>query len=150
MAMTKWMRIAALALVPMLSACTEDPIIDEDTDPGDDVATIRLQIGQQTVDVGPGGAVLTFDIPRGESTINASFLRQSGTTLTLPSTGEYSVSFIPATPSRMTFTRTGHFSGTLTGLQTGPTTMQVALVHGSHSDFGPHNVTVNVLPPIDN
>jgi hypothetical protein len=148
--MTKWMRIAALALIPMLSACSDDQIVDDDDDLGEEVATIRLTIGQQTVDVDQDGANLSFDIPRGTSTITASFLRQSGTALVLPSNGEYAVNFVSANTARMSFARTGDFSGTLNGLQTGPVLMSVELLHGSHSDFGPHNVTVNVLPPTDN
>jgi hypothetical protein len=147
--MTKWLRIAALALVPIMSACTEDPIIDPDADPGEDVATIRLTVATQTIDIGPGGASLSLDLPRGTTTITATFLRANGTTLTLPSTGAFAVNFASNNTNRMTFTRTGNFTGTLTAGLAGPAILSVELLHGSHTDFGPHNVTVNVQPPTD-
>jgi hypothetical protein len=149
--MTKWLRIAALALIPMMAACTEDNEGTTDVDPADDVATIRLTMGSQSVDISRTGSVAgNFEVPRGPSTVTATFLRSNGTPISLPATGSFQINIVSSNSSRLTVGRTSPFVMTLNGVQTGAVTLQVSLMHGSHDDIGPFNVSATVLPASDN
>lgn len=147
--MTKWMRVAALALVPMMAACNEDET-GPDADPGEEVQTIRLTLGTQTVDVSRTGSVAgTFAIPRGQSTVTVSFLRENGTPLTLPATGGFQINLTPSNAARVTVTRVGPYQFTLNGVQTGAVNFGVELIHGSHTELGPFTVGATVDPATD-
>ena len=148
--MTKWMRVAALVLLPVMAACEEEATGNNEEDPGEEVAVIRLAIGSQTVDIANGSAAGTLDIPRGASTLTATFHRQSGTPITLPSTGAFTIAVTSNNTSRVTVSQTNPFSVTVNGLQTGPASLNVSLVHGSHTELGPVPVSVNILAPVDN
>jgi hypothetical protein len=149
--MTKWMRVAALVLLPMMAACEEEANGPDEVDPGEEVAVIRLALGNQTVDVAQNGSVSgTLDVPRGNSTLSATFHRQSGTPITLPSTGAFTIGVTSSNPGRVSVAQTNPFSVTLNGVQTGTATLAIRLIHGSHDEIGPFNVTVNVLPATDN
>ena len=149
--MTKWMRVAALVLLPVMAACEDDATGTTQEDIGEEVATIRLTLGSQTVDISATGSVSgNFDIPRGNSTMTATFLRQSGTPITLPATGAFTISAVSSNTGRVTVAQTNPFSVTLNGVQTGTATLAVGLVHGSHTEIGPFPVPVTVLPAVDN
>lgn len=147
--MGKWMRVAALMLLPVMAACSDDNGPVDNTDPGEDVVLIRLTIGTATVDVTAGGASRGVDVPRGATSIDAAFLNANGNPVTLPASSTYALDVVSSNTQRLTFTRTGAFSGSLNGLQTGAVTLSVSLVHGSHTDFSPRTVNVNVLPATD-
>lgn len=146
--MMKWMRIAALAVLPLCLACTSDDS-GPDPDPAEEVDFIRLQIGDQTVDVSPTNVSVTVDIPRGSTPISATFRRSTGTTIALTGTEGFELQVATANQDRLTFERTGVFAGTLHAAVSGVTTFTVTLVHDNHTDFGPRTVTVNVLPLVD-
>lgn len=148
--MTKWMRIAALVLLPVMAACEGDDGGGPDTDPGDEVETIRLAIGTQTVELTNGTANRAMDIPRGNSTMTATFLRANGTAVALPATGSFSIVVTSVNNARVTSTQVSPYVVTLNGLQSGPSTLQVSLRHGSHDELGPWPMTVNVAPATDN
>ena len=148
--MAKWMGVAALMLLPVMAACSEDNGPIDNADPGDDVAMIRLTIGQATVDVTAGGASRGVDVPRGATAIDAAFLNANGNPVTFPASSTFAIEVTSSNTGRLTFTRTGPFSGTLNGIQTGAATISVSLVHGSHIDFQPRTVNINVLPATDN
>ncbi len=149
--MSKWSQAAALMLLPLMAACTSDQDPIDNGDPADDIATIRLTIGQQTVDITEAsGASREVDVPRGATTLNASFINANGNPVTLSSTSTFFIDVVPSNTARLTFTRTSPFGGNLNGLQTGAVPVAITLMHGSHPDFGPRNVTINVLPPTDN
>ena len=148
--MAKWMGVAALMLLPAMAACSDDNGPIDNADPGDAVAMIRLTIGQATVDVTAGGASRGVDVPRGATTFDAAFLNANGNPVTFPaSSSTFAIEVISSNTGRLTFTRTGPFSGTLNGIQTGAATITVSLVHGSHTDFQPRTVNINVLPATD-
>ena len=150
MMMTKWMRIAALALIPLAAACEDDTDGGTDVDPGDDVETIRLTMGSQVVNISSGGAVSgSLDIPRGQTQMTATFLRANGTTLTLPSTG-FQINVTPTNTSRVTVARVNNFTVTLNGLQSGAVGLSVALAHGTHNEVGPHTVNATVANATEN
>jgi len=133
-----------------MASCTDDEEPIGSSDPADAVVTIRLTIGQETVDVTASGASRSsVDLPRGAITLAATFLNANGTAVTLPSSTTYALDVVSSNTGRLTFTRTGAFTGTLNGLLTGSTTIAVNLIHGSHSHIGPRNVTINVLPATD-
>jgi hypothetical protein len=148
--MSKWMRAAVLVLVPLMASCTDDeePLVSND--PGDAIAIIRLTIGQTTVDVTSSGASRDVDVPRGATTLAATFINNNGTTVTLPSATTYALDVVSSNTGRLTFTRTGAFTGTLNGVLSGAATISVNLVHGSHSHVGPRTVNVTVLQATDN
>ena len=148
--MTKWMRVVALMLLPAMAACSEDSDPIDNDDPADAIVMIRLRIGQQTVDITEAGASRAVDVPRGATALDATFHNAAGNSVTLPTNSTYALDVVSSNTGRLTFTRTGPFAGTLNGLQTGPATLAVSIVHGSHADFGPRNVTINVLPATDN
>jgi hypothetical protein len=146
----KWMRIAVLALIPLAAACEEDGDGGTDVDPGEDVETIRLTMGSQSVDISRGGVVSgTLEIPRGATQLSASFLRANGTSIALPSTGTFQINVTSTNTSRATVARVSNFVVTLNGLQTGAVGLSVELHHGSHAEVGPHTVNATVLPATD-
>jgi hypothetical protein len=146
----KWMRIAVLALIPLAAACEEDGDGGTDVDVGEEVATIRLTMGSQSVDISSVGVVSgTLDIPRGATQLTASFLRANGTSIALPSTGTFQINVTPTNTARVTVARVSNFVVTLNGLQTGAVGLSVELHHGSHAEVGPHTVNATVLPATD-
>lgn len=148
--MRKWMRIAALMILPAIAACSDDSDPIDNDDPADAITTIRLVIGSQSVDITESGASRAVDVPRGNTAVDATFLNANGNTVILPSNTTYAIQVVSQNTQRLTFARTGAFAGTFNGVQTGPVTVEVSLLHGSHTDFGPRNVTINVLPATDN
>jgi hypothetical protein len=147
--MSKWMRVAALMLLPVMAACTDDSDPVDDGDPADAITMIRLTIGSQTVDITEAGANRAVDVPRGATAVAASFYNAGGGEVVLSSSSTYAIELVSQNTGRLTFTRTGAFAGTFNGLQTGAVTVAVSLLHGSHADFGPRNVTINVQAPTD-
>ena len=147
--MSKWMRVAALMLLPAMAACSDDSDPIENDDPAEDIVMIRLNIGGQTVDITEAGANRTIDVPRGTTALAATFLNAAGNTVTLSSSSTYALEVVSSNTGRLTFARTAPFAGNLNGLQTGAATLAVSILHGSHTDFGPRNVTINVLPATD-
>lgn len=141
--MTRWMRAAALALlVPALAACDDDGT--EPNDHADDVAIIRLAVGTQTFNIMQSGAQGGLTIPVGSTPVTATFLAANNDVLTIGSNFRLDVD--SQNSSRVTFTRTGSFSGTLTGVAAGTAVVNVCLRHiaDNHCDFGPHPINVTV------
>ena len=143
---------AVLALALFGAACSDSTGTDDD-EHEPEVATMRLTIGNSTVNVSANGTVTggPLVIPRGATTpITASFLKADGTPdpkvtasefrlqVTL-STGVTGITFANATPNGLngSFTTTA----TATGGQ-----IRFALLHieENHEDFGPFPVTVQV------
>jgi|SRR5688572_9258656 hypothetical protein len=148
--MSKWMRVAALMLLPAMAACSDDSDPIDSDDPAESIVMVRLNIGGQTVEITEAGANRAVDVPRGATSLDATFFNAAGNPVTLSSTSTYALDVVSSNTGRLTFTRTGPFSGTLNGLQTGSATIAVKILHGSHEDFGPRNVTINVLPATEN
>lgn len=147
--MIKWMRLAAMMLLPVMAACAEDSDPIDSGDPADAITMIRLTIGSQTVDITEAGANRAVDVPRGSTPVTATFYNQGGGEVLLSSSSTYAINLVSQNTGRLTFTRTGAFTGTFGGIQTGAVIVAVSLLHGDHEDFGPRNVTINVLPATD-
>lgn len=148
--MKKAMRAAALLILPvMLAACTDDGSGPVHGDLGNTVTMIRLQVGADVVDIISTGALTPVDFTQGEVLISAEFRDENDRVVDLDADEGFQVNVVPTAGNRLAFQRTGAFSGLLTGLLSGATSMQVELVHNGHLHFGPHVVTVNVLPQGD-
>jgi hypothetical protein len=134
------------------TGCDDD---DDPVEPPDEpeVATIRMTIGAQTVTVDTDNGTVTGGpilVPVGGagSTITAEFLRADGQPDPVVTEADFVFRVFPADESVLTYTETSAFEGTLTGLQAGPTTMDVDLFHipADHAEFGPFPIPVTVTP----
>jgi hypothetical protein len=154
------MRTWTLCSIALLALTACKDTTDPDHEP--DVATLRLVVGTtnaQTVTVATGCAVtggpisLTVNQAR---TVSATFLNASGQPDPVANDadefqlagGEGQADPVPS-PSSITFTRSGPFTGSLTG--TAATTagsMFVSLLHPveGHEDWGPCAVPITVSP----
>ena len=130
-----------LVALSALAGCQNDPV-EPDEEPEIEIA--RLTIGAQTVNlIGGSGASVT--IPMGSTVVSAVFLDADGATLSLP-TDEFELRMESQNTARVTFARTGPFSGTLTGISAGAAVVKVAAYHlvEQHEDFGPSDLNVTV------
>jgi hypothetical protein len=144
--MIRFVGIALLAGAASLTACEDDPVVE---DPEPEVATMRLTIGSQTVDVDDTGAVTGGPIALTTAvnpTISVQWLKADGTAETLVTSAEFQLNATPANAAIVTFTRASAFAGTLDGLTAGSTTIEFSLFHleEMHEDFGPFDVQVTV------
>jgi hypothetical protein len=133
----------ALTLAGVTAACGDD---EEEPEP--DVQTIRLVISgtPQPINISREDETPPIVITPGEHTVTAAFLRANGDPEPLVTDEEFEL--------RLSFTPTGvatfeagavPFTGTLTGVAAGTTTMKVELYHllEGHADFE-KNVTLTV------
>jgi hypothetical protein len=125
------------------TACDDETPVE----PEPMVATMRLTVGSQTVDVASNGAVTGGPIVISANTaISAQWLLANGMPEPLVTAAEFQLNATPADMGVVTFTRTSAFAGTLNKVTTGSTTIAFALYHieEMHEDFGPHNVSITV------
>lgn len=154
--MQKW-KLIPLAAALLLGACKDT------TEPEDEpnVAALRLTVGTtnaQTINIATGcvvsgGAInLTANQARA---ISASFLNAAGQPDPIANdAGEFQLGGNTGqndptpTPSSITFSRTGAFSGTLTGTATTTGSVFLSLLHieEGHADWGPCAVPISVSP----
>jgi len=142
------MRFSTFALIALVAASG----CKKDEEPEPEVASVVLTVGTATVTISSTGAVtggpITVTRPN-QASISASFRKADGTQDPVAHGSQFELQVTSANTGLLTFTRTGAFAGTLTGV-TGPaagsTTIAVSLFHTveMHADFGPFNVTVNV------
>src|SRR5688572_20413473 len=139
-----WSHTAALLLVLVFGGCSDDPV---EPDPADAIVAMRLTIGAQTITINQAGTVTGGPVTVNAATtaVSAVFLDMGGQTITLP-TAEFEFRAVPDNSARLTFVRTGAFSGTLTRNATGAASLSVSLFHlgSGHDDFGPFSVPVTV------
>ena len=149
---TRWIRALALAplfaTVAMLAACDDDPAEAID-DPAEAIATIQLTVGASTVTLNTSGTVIAgpspIVIPTGTQNVTATFLNDAGASVNAE-LGEFELRLTPANASLLTFSRTGAFTATLTGVAAGSTSLDFVLWHNveQHEDLGPWPVLVTV------
>lgn len=131
-------------LAPAFAACDDDP-----TEPHDEEipSAIRLTVGTQIITIddllGVTGGPIAINV--GARAVTAVFLDEDGDVMEVHD-DEFELRIVPASTSIVTFTRTGAFAGTLTGVVAGNTTVAVSLWHleEEHTDFGPFNVALTV------
>lgn len=133
----------ALAALVAGTGCKKE----EEAEP--DVASVTLTVGSQTITINSTGTVtggpIVFTRPTAP-TISASFRNAAGTPDPVAHGGDFEMGVVSAATGTLTFTRTAAFTGTLTGVAAGSTTIAVSLFHiaEAHDDFGPFNVPVTV------
>jgi hypothetical protein len=134
--------VAAAAFM-LAVACDDDP---GEAEP--EVATLRIIIGTDTVEVDEFGNVTggPISIPTGATSLTAEWLRADGSPEPLVDDAEFDLQGVPANTGVVTFSSATVFTGTLTGVASGSTTIDFALFHTAeqHEDFGPHTVPVTV------
>jgi hypothetical protein len=150
----RWTR--ALAFVPLLAAiatlaaCDDNPTDDDDDgdDPAEAIATMRITIGAITIFMTPEGTIpsgpTSFTVGGGVHIVSAAFLDANGQVVT--GLGDFEFRLTPTNTSLVTFARTGPFSGTLTRVAPGTTTLRVGLFHTGegHFDIGEHQIPITV------
>lgn len=123
--LTRLLRYALVGLmVTGVTACDDDPA-DVEEEP--EVQTIRLVVGSQTINF-IASQPAAF-IARGAHNVSVSFLRANGSVDPVVNATDFEVQITAANTSIVTFTRTGAFTGTLTGVAAGSTTLKVCLFH---------------------
>ena len=140
-----WLRALVVPLLVAVPVACDDNPTDPEGDPADDVAEIRLQVGNQTVRIIDGTPDGPVTIGVGATAISATFRDAAGAVVPGVDTDEFEVRIDVANSDVATFTGTG-FTGTLTGVAAGTTTAQVSLFHveEQHSDVGPWTVSIVV------
>jgi hypothetical protein len=140
-------RRAALVAVAALAvgACSED-----EHDHEAEVDFMRVTVGAQQVMVNSTGAVTggPISVTSGAATaVTVAFLDADMADALAEHADDYQANI--AVPAGMTFTRTGPFTGTLTGSVAGTSNVSFTLFHieENHEDFGPFNVPVTVTVP---
>lgn len=138
--------VAVLAAGALAGCDGDDPVIPGD-DHAEEVDAVRLTVGSQVVEVDIGGAVTggPIAIPAGSSVaVTATFLDHDGDLIQLHA-DDYELRLEPQAAGVVTFTRSGAFAGTLTGVAAGQTSLAVLLWHleEDHEDFE-QLVTVSV------
>jgi hypothetical protein len=143
---TRWTRAgrkaSALAAI-LLLALTAAGCNDSGTEPDDDepnVATMRLTVGQQTINVNARTGAVTggpIVIPVGNTAVSAQFLLDNGQPDPVATSASFRLDVDPANTQVVTFARTSAFAGTLQGLQAGSTTILFGLFHlgEGHEEF---------------
>jgi hypothetical protein len=141
---TRWATLLALSVLT-LGACTKD-----EHDHEVDVDFMRITVGAQQVMVNSTGAVTggPINLVRGVSTsITVAFLNAAMADALDDHADDFQVNV--TTPSGVTFTRTGPFTGTLSASAAGTYSVGFSLYHleENHEDFGPFTVPVAVTTP---
>lgn len=129
-----------LLVLTMALGCSSEP-----TEQEPEVETMRLVIGSTTVNFTGGTctpSASSVTIPAAGTTVTASFLKADGTPETIVTSDEFELQVTPTTR----FTRSGAFTGTISGGAVGSASLGFALFHKieQHEDFGPCNLTVTV------
>lgn len=146
---------AALAITTLAAACGKDSTEPDEAEPS--VASIRLAFSNAAAPVtfsGVAGETRNVTIPRGATTVTASWLRADGTIDPVATTQTFRLEVTPAATGGITFVRsaTNAFSGSITATTAtaaGTTIpVQFALFHVAegHEDFGPITVNIAVTP----
>lgn len=129
-----------LAAVALVTACDDDPI--EPEDPAEDVESVRLTVGGETVEIGSGDHT-DITIPLGETTdVSAVFLDADGNEVGGLG-GDFELNIqLEEGAEIATFERDASdpFAGTLTGDVEGDAEYAVQLYHipGGHEDLEVH------------
>jgi hypothetical protein len=136
--------LAILALGLPAASCDDETAPEEEPE----VATMRLTVGAQTVNVADDGTVTggPIVIAQGNTAISAAFLRADGTADPLVTADVFRLDIESDNAGIASFVRGGSFSGSLVGAAAGSTILRFSLFHleEQHEDFGPFPVAVTV------
>lgn len=138
--------LLTLMLGLTVASCGSDPMAEEEDEP--EVATMRLTVGSQSIDVADDGTVTggPISIPVGSTTVSAQFLLANGQPEPLVTADVFQLNVDSDDASVASFSRGGAFNGTLVGAAAGNTILRFSLFHieEGHEDFGPFPVPVQV------
>jgi hypothetical protein len=128
--------VVFLAIGLSLAACDDDPVID----PEPEVATMRLTIGSQTIDVDAENGDVTggpIAIGAGNTAVSVQWLKADGTPETIVTATDFELSVTSGNTAIVTFARTGAFTGNLVGGTNGSTVLTFGLFHvgEGHDEF---------------
>jgi len=138
-------RLAGAALFALgltLAACNSTEPEEEP-----EVATMRLTIGAQTVNVNESGVVTGGPIAISANTaISVQWLKDDGSVETLVTSADFQVNVTSNNAAVVTFSRSSAFAGTLVKVAAGSSVLNFSLFHvlEGHEDFGPFPVPVTV------
>ncbi|MDA0330327.1 MAG: hypothetical protein O2958_15145 [Gemmatimonadetes bacterium] len=139
--------LLALTLSLAVTACGDD-MGPEEEEP--EVATMRITVGAQSIDVADDGTVTggPISLSVGSTSISVQFLLANGQPEPLVTDAVFQVNVESDNAGVVSFTRVGAFDGTLVAGAAGSTTVRLALFHieEAHEDFGPFPVPVVVVP----
>lgn len=142
-------RLVLLLAVSLVGAACSDDSTEPDDDDEPEVATLRLAVGAQTINVNVQSGVVTGGpillATNTTTPVTATFLRADGSLEPLITNATFRLDVTPANTNIVTFTRTGPFSGTLRGVAAGSTSVDFSLFHleEGHSELNrPVSVTV--------
>jgi hypothetical protein len=140
----RYAAIGFLALSVIAVGCDETTEPDEEPE----IATMRLIVGSQTINVNAETGVVTggpIVIPVGATSISAQFLLANGQPEPLVTSTTFRLEAVPTNAAVVTFTRTGAFTGTLNGILRQTTTITFGPFHleEQHTEFD-YPVTVTV------
>jgi hypothetical protein len=133
--------VAALSLG--LAACSEEDAHEVEVD------FMRITTSGSQIMVNSSGAPSgTITLLQGQpNNLTVEFLDANMENALTDHADEFQVQVTPN--AGITFTRTGPFTGTLTGTAAGVVSVSFALLHieENHEDFGPFPVNITVVPP---
>ena len=127
----------ALAMVLAITACGDATGIEDHSE----AVALRITVGTSVVTVDEDGASNALTLSAGTHGVTMVALDadgdqislEAGTSIEITSTNQTVARFVPAAA----------MTGTLV-TATGSAQLAVSILHGTHADFGPHNITVNV------
>jgi hypothetical protein len=127
----------AVALGVAASGCNSGTEPEEEPE----VATMRLVVGSQTINVNARTGVVTGGpivlAPGATAGVTAQFLLADGAPEPLVTDASFRLDATPANTGIVAFSRTGPFAGTLSGVAAGSTTVVFGLFHleEGHEEF---------------
>lgn len=134
---------ATLALVGFAAACDGSSTT---SDPEPNVATVRVTVGAQVVNISETGQQTgTLTIAQGTTPVTVAWLRADGSVDPVVNSEDFEVRMIAQGSSGITFTPAGPFAGTLSATSSGQKVVKVQLFHleEAHDEFG-QNLTLTV------
>lgn len=127
----------ALAFVVVAAGCGDATGIEDHSD----AVALRITVGTSVVTVSEDGASNALTLSAGTHGVTIVALDadgdqmslEAGASIEITSTNQAVARFVPAAA----------MTGTLV-TATGSAQLRVSILHGTHADFGPHSITVNV------
>jgi hypothetical protein len=137
---------ALLLAVLAVGACDDGPGAPPPPEP--DLATMRITVEGQVVEVSSTGAITggPISLDDNAAVVTVEFLEPDGGPAVLVTGDDFQVEAVSGATGTFSIARTGPLTFTFTGIATGNTTVELALVHlePNHTDFGPFTVPVEV------
>jgi len=127
---------ASFVLALAAGACNEST----DPEPEPEVATMRLTIGAQTINVNAETGAVTggpITIGSGNTAVSVQWLKDDGSPEAIVTEADFELAVTSGNTAIVSFSRTGAFTGNLVGGTNGSTTLTFGLFHlgEGHEEF---------------